>query len=268
MTNSELKQVAEDAITTLISNLEQGHSDCLARYLTAMSRFHRYSWNNVLLFSLQRATPTRVAGFQTWHRFGRFVRKGEKGIVILAPLIGKKKSEDDSESEEKRLFGFRAAYVFDVSQSDGEPLPEFATVQGDPTQHTERLKPFITEQGIALDYSDDIRPALGVSRGGAITLACDLSPAQEFSTLAHELAHEKLHRTDRRTETTKTIRETEAEAVAFVVCHAIGLDTNTASSDYISLYDGNPDTLTASLDFIQSTATAILRAITPEDPLR
>ena len=64
------------------------------------------------------------------------------------------------------------------------------------------------------------------------------------------------------------IRETEAEAVAFVVCRAIGLDTNTASSDYISLYDGNRDTLTASLDFIQSTATAILRAITPEDPLR
>jgi hypothetical protein len=268
MTHSEVKQIAEDAITTLISNLEQGHSDCLARYLTAMSRFHRYSWNNVLLISLQRATATHVAGFQTWHRFGRFVRKGEKGIVFLAPLIGKKKSEDDPESEEERLFGFRAAYVFDVSQTDGEPLPEFATVQGDPTEHTARLRAFVSEQGIALDYSDDIRPALGVSRGGAITLAYGLSPAQEFSTLAHELAHEKLHRTERRIETTKTIRETEAEAVAFVVCHAIGLDANTASSDYISLYDGNRDTLTASLDFIQSTATAILRAITPEDPLR
>ena len=268
MTHSEVKQVAEDAITTLISNLEQGHSDCLARYLTAMSRFHGYSWNNVLLICLQRATATHVAGFQTWHRFGRFVRKGEKGIVILAPLIGKKNSEDDSESEEKRLFGFRAAYVFDISQTDGEPLPEFATVQGDPTEHTARLKAFVTEQGIALGYSDSIRPALGVSRGGAITLACGLSAAQEFSTLAHELAHEKLHRTERRTQTTKMIRETEAEAVAFVVCRAIGLDTNTASSDYISLYDGNRDTLTASLDFIQSTATAILRAITPEDPLR
>lgn len=268
MTNSEVKQVAEKAITALITNLEQGHSECLDQYLTAMSRFHRYSWNNVLLISLQRAAATHVAGFQTWRKFGRYVRKGEKGIVILAPLIGKKRSEEDSECEEKHLFGFRAAYVFDVSQTEGVPLPEFATVQGAPTEHAARLKAFATEQGISLDYSDNIRPALGVSRGGAITLACGLSPAQEFSTLAHELAHEKLHRTERRTQTTKTIRETEAEAVAFIVCHAIGLDTNTSSSDYINLYDGNRDTLTASLDFIQSTATAILRAITPEDPLR
>jgi antirestriction protein ArdC len=266
MTNSEVKQVAEDALTTLISNLEKGHSDCLARYLTAISRFHRYSWNNVLLISLQRATATRVAGFQTWRKFGRYVRKGEKGIVILAPLIGKKKTEED-EGEEKCLFGFRPAYVFDVAQTDGEPLPEFASMQGDPIEHLAKLKASVLEQQIALDYSESIRPALGLSRGGAITLACGLSPAQEFSTLAHELAHEKLHRTERRTQTTKTIRETEAEAVSFVVCHAIGLETNTASSDYISLYDGNRDTLTASLDFIQSTATAILRAITPEDPL-
>jgi hypothetical protein len=161
------------------------------------------------------------------------VRKGEKGIFILAPLIGEKKTEEGGETEEKCLFGFRAAYVFDVSQTDGKPLPEFASVQGDPTEHTARLKAFLTEQGIALHYSDNIRPALGLSRGGAITLACGLSAAQEFSTLAHELAHEKLHRTKRRTQTTKMIRETEAEAVAFVVCHAIGLDTNTSSSDYV-----------------------------------
>jgi len=268
MTHSEAKQVAEKAITELITDLEQGHSESLARYLTAMSRFHRYSWNNVLLISLQRASATHVAGFQTWRKFGRYVRKGEKGIVILAPLIGKKRTEDDSDNEEKHLFGFRAAYVFDVSQTEGEPLPEFATVQGDPAEHTAKLKAFVAEEGISLGYSDSIRPALGVSRGGAITLACGLSPAQEFSTLAHELAHEKLHRTERRTQTTKTIRETEAEAVAFIVCHAVGLDTNTSSSDYIRLYDGNRDTLTASLDSIQSTATAILRAVTPEDPLR
>ena len=105
-----------------------------------MSRFHRYSWNNVLLISLQRASATHVAGFQTWRKFGRYVRKGEKGIVILAPLIGKKRTEDDSDNEEKHLFGFRAAYVFDVSQTEGEPLPEFATVQGDPAEHTAKLK--------------------------------------------------------------------------------------------------------------------------------
>jgi hypothetical protein len=89
----------------------------------------------------------------------------------------------------------------------------------------------------------------------------NLPTAEEFSTLVHELAHERLHHTDRRAETTKTIRETEAEAVAFVVCQAIGLDTNTAATDYIKLYNGDSATLSASLQFIQSTATEILTAL-------
>ena len=93
-------------------------------------------------------------------------------------------------------------------------------------------------------------PAKGLSRGGHITLLPNLPAAEEFCTLVHELAHEKLHRTERR----KTIRETEADAVSFVVCRAIGLDTNTAAADYIHLYRGDRTTLARSLQFIQSTA--------------
>ncbi len=89
----------------------------------------------------------------------------------------------------------------------------------------------------------------------------NLPAAEEFSTLIHELAHEKLHRTDRRADTTKTIRETEAEAVAFVVCRAIGLDTNTAAADYIQLYNGDRATLIGSLHFIQATAAEILTGL-------
>jgi hypothetical protein len=87
---------------------------------------------------------------------------------------------------------------------------------------------------------------------GAFTMMPNMPAAEEFSTLVHELSHEKLHRTDRRAETTKTIRETEAQAVAFVVCHAIGLDTNTAAADYIKLYNGDSATLSASLQFTVS----------------
>ena len=89
----------------------------------------------------------------------------------------------------------------------------------------------------------------------------NLTAAEEFCTLVHELSHEKLHRTDRRGETTKTIRETEAEPVAFVVCRAIGLDTNTAAAEYIHLYRGDRTTLARSLQFIQSTAAEILSAL-------
>jgi len=87
-------------------------------------------------------------------------------------------------------------------------------------------------------------------------------PAREFSVLVHELAHELLHRGDRREQTTRKIRETEAEAVAFVVCQAIGLDCSTASSDYIQLYRGDQDTLAESLDYIRNIASEIIAAIT------
>ncbi len=97
-----------------------------------------------------------------------------------------------------------------------------------------------------------------------IRLRNGLSPAEEFSELTHELAHELLHKSDRRKETSKTVRETETEAVAFVVCQAIGLKTGTAAADYIRLYNGDADTLGESLDFIQKPAPEIIAAITSE----
>ncbi|HEX4231435.1 MAG TPA: hypothetical protein VHZ07_22380 [Bryobacteraceae bacterium] len=160
-----------------------------------------------------------------------------------------------------KLVGFRSTRVFDISQTDGQDLPEFATVKGDPQQHLDRLKTLVASHAITLDYDDAIAPAKGISRGGRITLLPNQPAAEEFSTLVHELSHEKLHRTDRRSKTTKTIRETEAEAVAFIVCHAIGLDTNTAAADYITLYNGDRATLSASLHLIQSTAAGILAAL-------
>jgi Zn-dependent peptidase ImmA (M78 family) len=104
-----------------------------------------------------------------------------------------------------------------------------------------------------------------MSSGGKITLLPDLPPAELFAVLAHETAHELLHRGDRRTQTTHTVRETEAEAVAFVVSTAIGLNTNTSSSDYIQHHAGDQATLAESLAFIQQTASVILRAIEPHE---
>jgi hypothetical protein len=108
-------------------------------------------------------------------------------------------------------------------------LPEFATVKGDPQGYNDRLKVFVASQNIVLEYDSTIAPARGVSSGGKVTLLPDLPPAEHLAVLAHELGHELLHRGDRRTATTHTIRETEAEAVAFVVSTAIGLDATTSS---------------------------------------
>jgi len=99
--------------------------------------------------------------------------------------------------------------------------------------YRERLVQFVASQGIELNYSERIGPAKGLSHGGKITLLLGMQPAEEFSTLVHEIGHEMLHRGDRRTMTTKQVRETKAEAVAFVVCQPVGLKTGTASADYV-----------------------------------
>ena len=117
-----------------------------------------------------------------------------ESILILAPMIFKREAEPSANDEEKTILRFKAAYVFDITQTDGEPLPDFATVQGDPSTHLESLKQFVSDRGITLEYSESISPARGVSSGGKIALLPGLSPAEEFSTLAHELAHEMLHR--------------------------------------------------------------------------
>ncbi len=257
------KQIASNAIEQLRQALEAGHSGALKEYLAAMARFRRYSWHNVMLIASQKPTATHVAGFQAWHKLGRFVKKGEKGILILAPVV-RKKAENDGDAEPDQsstVVAFRAAYVFDISQTDGQPLPEIGSVNGDPREHRERLAKFVADKGITLGYSEEIAPARGVSEGGKITLLPGQSPAEEFATLAHEIAHEMLHRDERRSTTTKRIRETEAEAVAFVVCSAIGLETGTAAQDYIGLYGGDAKLLSESLEYVQRTATQILNAI-------
>jgi len=259
----QAKQIATNAIEQLRQALEEGHSGRLREYLAAMARFHRYSLHNILLIASQKPNAMHVAGFHAWHKLGRFVKKGEQGILILAPVI-RKKAENNTEVEPDEstvAVGFRAAYVFDISQTDGQPLPEIGTVNGDPRGYRERLAKFVAEQAITLDYSEEIAPARGMSEGGKITLLPGQSTAEEFATLAHEVAHEMMHRDERRTSTTKRVRETEAEAVAFVVCSAIGLETGSAAQDYIGLYGGDAKLLSESLEYVQRTATQILNAI-------
>jgi hypothetical protein len=216
----------------------------------------------------QKPDATRVAGLYAWNQLKRKVKKGEHGIRILAPVIGIKRKKDEEAEKDIRtqnravLVGFRSAYVFDVSQTDGEELPELSTkVSGDVGERRERLIDFIIAQGIQLEFKESIAPALGVSYGGKIALLPGQSTAEEFSTLVHELSHEMLHKADRRTATTKIVRETEAEAIAFVVSKTIGLDTGRASADYIHLYHGNAALLTESLEVIQRTSALILSAL-------
>jgi hypothetical protein len=259
MTADALKKITTDALDTLAALLDEGHSDQLTALLKTMARFHKYSWHNVCLISTQRPAATRVAGFHTWRTMGRFVRKGEKGIAILAPIVGRREVESASDNA-RTVVGFRAAYVFDVEQTEGEALPEPCLASGDPGAKTALLKAAILAQGIAFESVDDLGGALGTSSGGRIQLLTGLSPAVEFTTLVHEYAHELLHRADDRPASRDT-RELEAEAVAFVVGGAVGLNTSEASRDYIFLNRGDREALAGSLDRIQRAASVILAAV-------
>ncbi len=261
------QQLIKQNVDFLIQQLEAGKSEALTAYLTAMSHFHNYSFGNILEIARQKPDATRVAGMYAWNQLGRRVKKGEHGIRILAPIIGvKRKPQEEAEKDLTKqnmavLVGFRNAYVFDVSQTEGVELPEHATVQGDAGENRDRLIDFIATQGIELEFNERIAPAMGVSYGGKIVLLPGQSKAEEFSTLVHELAHEMLHKADRRTTTTKVVRETEAEAIAFVVGKAVGLQTGTASADYIQLYHGNASLLAESLEVIQKASAVILSAL-------
>ena len=118
MTADALKKITTDALDTLAALLDEGHSDQLTALLKTMARFHKYSWHNVCLIATQCPTATRVAGFQTWRTMGRFVRKGEKGIAIMAPIIGRREAAEPDGENARSVVGFRAAYVFEGLSRD------------------------------------------------------------------------------------------------------------------------------------------------------
>ena len=126
---STAKEVIAAHVKALIEQLEAGHSGALTAYLNAMSRFHNYSLGNILESARQRPDDTRVAGLYAWNQLGRKVKKGERGIRVLAPIVGiKRKKDEEAEKDLTRqntrtLVGFRNAYVFDVGQTKGAPLP-------------------------------------------------------------------------------------------------------------------------------------------------
>ena len=171
------KEVIAANVKLLIEQLEAGHSEGLTAYLTAMGRFHNYSFGNILEIARQKPDATRVAGMYAWNQLGRKVIKGQKGIRILAPMIGIRRKKDEEAEKDIRtqnqavLVGFRAAYVFDVSQTEGAELPEFSErVSGSAGEYRDHLVDFVIAQGIALEFKESIAPALGMSYGGKIAL--------------------------------------------------------------------------------------------------
>jgi len=284
-------QNKQEKMKALTDKLEQGvkdvyESDRYKNYLAVMSKFYFYSFRNSLLIMQQKPDATHVAGFNAWKTtFKRSVNKGEKGLQILAPApyrmkvtmekvdgITQKPVLDPSgkpmtEDVEITKPAFRAVYVFDVSQTSGEPLPELITeLTGSVAEYKaffESLKsvsPFPMRfediQGEAKGYCDPVHQKIAIKTG--------MSELQNIKTAIHEITHADLHagqihlsideKKDRRT------KEVEAESVAFVVCRHYGIDTSDYSFAYVAGWSSDKElkVLKSSLDTIQKQGAELI----------
>jgi hypothetical protein len=230
-------------------------SEEMQRYLDMCSRFHLYSLYNVWLILMEMPDATMVAGFHKWISMKRYVRRGEHGIAILAPLLVPEVNEDGIQID--KLVGFKTVHVFDISQTYGEPLPEPPDWKS-PEQNaflTKRLMDFAESRGIQVQVKKLRGETQGVSTGGTIIL----SPNAGTKTLVHEIAHELLHHKQNEL-ILQTIRELEAEAVAYVVGKHFGLD-GLSSSNYVSLHGANAEMIIEHLERIRNTAKEIIQAL-------
>jgi len=212
ITSNDLQKKIQGYLETLALETDLARqSDEMQRYLDFVARFHQYSPSNIFLIMLSKPDATMVAGFQAWKKMGRYVMKGEKGIPIFAPMIYK---EDPNDENSKVLHGFRVVYVFDISQTDGDPLPPVPDWKSPEksVELTEKLIRFAESKGITVIYKELPGETQGLSKGGAI----EISPKAGTKTLIHEIAHELMHHSGSLLFSRKD-NEMEAEAVAYAV---------------------------------------------------
>ena len=284
-------------VREITDKLEQGikelfESEKFKEYLTTMSKFYNYSFNNTLLIAMQKPDATLIAGYTSWQRnFDRQVMKGEKGIKILAPAPYKAKEEREkldpdtqkpvldadgkpvTETVEVMRPAFKVVSVFDVSQTDGKELPDIAVdeLTGSVENYAAFFEALKQESPVPISFEDIPGGAKGYfsHAENRIAIQDGMSEIQTIKTAIHEIAHAKLHaidptekiapeeRKDRHT------KEVEAESVAYTVCQRYGIETSDYSFGYIAGWSSDKDTkeLKGSLETIRSTAAEMIESI-------
>ena len=286
------KQKVKEITDKLEAGLKElFESEKYKSYLSTMSKFHNYSFNNTLLIAMQKPEATLVAGYQAWQKnFERHVNKGEKAIRILAPAPYKIKEERDKldpvtgemmfdengmpqkEETEVTIPAFRAVSVFDVSQTDGKPIPELevnellSTVEG----YEDFVQALMNISPVPIAFEDIPGDSKGYFSTAEKRIAVqeNMSESQTLKTMVHEVAHSMLH--DKEVNQSMDIpvkdrntKEVEAESVAFTVCQHFGIDTSDYSFGYIAGWSNgrNMKELKSSLDTIRKTASELITGI-------
>lgn len=286
LTKTKLLPIQGKDMDSIMQNLETGIAELFTSeryqdYLKTMSKFHNYSFNNTLLIAMQRPDATLVTGYRNWQSMGRQVKKGEKGITIIAPApIKRKKEQTVLDQDQKPVIGpdgkpkteeveitlpcFKAITVFDIEQTTGEPIqtlaPEILTAAVEDfdlfLQAIREISPvpirFDAIEGSANGYYHNLNKEIVIKK--------DMSQSQTLKTAIHETAHARLH--DREImesqgiEKDRLTKEVEAESVAYCVCSAFELDTSEYSFPYIAGWSSGKEMreLKSSMDVIRKTA--------------
>lgn len=284
-------------VQEITEKLEQGikelfESEKYKTYLNTMSKFHNYSFNNTMLIAMQKPDATLVAGFKAWQKnFDRHVKKGEKGIRILAPAPYKIKEEQEkldpvtgeimldkngmpvTEEVEIKIPAFRVVPVFDVSQTDGKELPDIGVneLSGSVEDYEDFMQALTEVSPVPITYEDIDGDAKGYFRttDHRIAIQGGMSQSQTVKTAIHEVAHAKLHDRERNQDIDAVLdkdrntKEVEAESVAYTVCQHFGIDTSDYSFGYIAGWSSDRDMkeLKSSLNTIRKTASELITGI-------
>ncbi len=292
------ERTEKQKVQEITDKLEEGlkelfESEKYKTYLSTMSKFHNYSFNNTLLIAMQRPEATLVAGYKAWQKnFERHVNKGEKAIRILAPAPYKIKEERDKldpvtgemmfdengmphkEQVEVTIPAFRAVSVFDVSQTDGMPIPELeaqellSTVEG----YKDFVQALMNVATVPIGFEDIPGDSKGYfhTEEKRIAVQENMSESQTLKTMVHEMAHSMLHNKEINRDDLmeapakdRNTKEVEAESVAYTVCQHFGIDTSDYSFGYIAGWSSGKDMkeLKSSLDTIRKTASELITGI-------
>jgi antirestriction protein ArdC len=251
---SDVLQRFEDAVGAIQD------SEAFRRWLDVSARFHKYSLGNQLLIAMQRPDATFVAGFHRWLELGRHVRRGETGIKIMVPLA--RKVTNDEGDEERRVTGFGTGHVFDVSQTDGEPLPTLAvpTLEGEAGEELwDGLSRFAAQEGVTVSIVEPVNlpsETMGYYRPRSKEIVVGAySQRQLTKTLAHELGHHIAHVDDR------AENECVAEGIAYIVCAHFGVDTGERSFPYVAGWAKDKAVLKSVLGTIQTASATLIDGV-------
>lgn len=240
-------------------------SEAVNEYLQTLAKFYSYSVNNQFLIAMQAPHATKVAGYNAWKdKFNRQVKKGEKGIAILAPCVYNKPKKnpdlDDEGNEIKRapfIAGFRVVYVFDVSQTEGDPLPDPPDWKS--PEQNEKLQAALLQYCKDLSIEVEVKELQGNTQGYSAGKEIALAPTAGTKTLIHEIAHEITHR-DKLFYMQKRDMELQAEAIAYCVATYFDMSP-TGSPNYIALFQGDSEQIKKHADVIKKVTTTIIEAV-------